>query len=311
MGCWNGTCGLSQLPIGAGDDVVLFVLEQKHEGFGGGINGFCYATDLYAPVMMPILGKYNDYGSVEDMQPGSEHLLEFFNRELDKRIFVLKEHIDDDEEDINEHELFANLEALIDDIERGKVYTKERRYPDGTEYKSFFGLFMIHTAIYKKVMANFKARVPYGKEDTIYRLMYEKNLNKINESREPLEADSLKAMMRDFDMDRIFSYDDAKVNFRLYTDINKLEAMSAIDLASLVTDFRCFGSCMSLMRKLFIPQAGAGSQSSEYGLHMVMFEGIKEVLEKEAADRKEWADEDEEELVNDWMEETVWFYEGK
>src|SRR5579885_552791 len=71
MGCWCETCGVTQLPINAGDKVRVFVMISQDSyafddgGFGGG--GTCYTTDRWAPIGPPIRGEYDDYGGVENI----------------------------------------------------------------------------------------------------------------------------------------------------------------------------------------------------------------------------------------------------
>jgi len=71
MGCWCETCGITQLPINAGDKVRVFVLTSEDSyafskgGAGGG--GTCYSTDRWAPIGPPIQGEYDDYGGVENI----------------------------------------------------------------------------------------------------------------------------------------------------------------------------------------------------------------------------------------------------
>ena len=61
MGCWNQTCGLTQLHIRANQDVVVFAMTKNN-----GVDSLCYTTPFYAPVMMPFYAKYNDYGGGEE-----------------------------------------------------------------------------------------------------------------------------------------------------------------------------------------------------------------------------------------------------
>jgi hypothetical protein len=61
MGCWNKTCGLSKLHITAGDEVLVFVLEQNHSD-----SERCYATAFWGPVLLPFYSEYNDYGGGEN-----------------------------------------------------------------------------------------------------------------------------------------------------------------------------------------------------------------------------------------------------
>jgi hypothetical protein len=60
MGCWNKTCGLSNLQITAGTPVYVFVLERNSTYDG------CYATGLYRPSLFPFVSEYNDYGGGEN-----------------------------------------------------------------------------------------------------------------------------------------------------------------------------------------------------------------------------------------------------
>ena len=59
MGCWNKTCGLSNLHIRAGDPVYVFVLEKLDDK---DLDGFCYSTAFYRPLLLPFASEYNDYG---------------------------------------------------------------------------------------------------------------------------------------------------------------------------------------------------------------------------------------------------------
>ena len=62
MGCWNGTCAISNLHVTAGQDVAVFMLaKQKNSD-----NSFCYSNALYDVCPVPFYGKYNDYGGVEE-----------------------------------------------------------------------------------------------------------------------------------------------------------------------------------------------------------------------------------------------------
>jgi hypothetical protein len=60
MGCWNKTCGLSNLHIVAGTPVYVFVLERAAEP------EHCYATGHYRPLLLPFESEYDDYGGGEN-----------------------------------------------------------------------------------------------------------------------------------------------------------------------------------------------------------------------------------------------------
>lgn len=60
MGCWNGTCGLTNLPIMHGDEMYVFPIVDSYR------DSFCYSTALYRPSVLPFRAAYNDYGGGED-----------------------------------------------------------------------------------------------------------------------------------------------------------------------------------------------------------------------------------------------------
>ena len=59
MGCWNGTCGLSGLPIIHGTEMYVFPIIESYR------DSFCYSTALYRPSVLPFRAEYNDYGAGE------------------------------------------------------------------------------------------------------------------------------------------------------------------------------------------------------------------------------------------------------
>jgi hypothetical protein len=70
MGCWNKTCGLSNLPILHGERTYVFVMEQVNS-----VGDHCYSTHLYRPVLLPFESTYNDYGGGEDEHFRADEIL--------------------------------------------------------------------------------------------------------------------------------------------------------------------------------------------------------------------------------------------
>ena len=66
MGSWNKTCGLSNLPIMAGESVYVWVLQKNHNR-----TSQCETSWLYSPVSLSFMAKYDDYGS-GDVEDGVE-----------------------------------------------------------------------------------------------------------------------------------------------------------------------------------------------------------------------------------------------
>ena len=72
MGCWNGTCAISQTSINYQDEVVGIILESNTYGDKGthipNCGGFCYSNELYKPMLVPFYGKYDTYGSIDEIE---------------------------------------------------------------------------------------------------------------------------------------------------------------------------------------------------------------------------------------------------
>ena len=54
---------MTNLPVHAGDDVVVFMLKETPDGKVG---DHCYSTNYWEPMGLYFEGKYNDYGGVEE-----------------------------------------------------------------------------------------------------------------------------------------------------------------------------------------------------------------------------------------------------
>lgn len=63
MGSWNNTCGLTNLPIIAGESVYVFPIRERDLSK---YRSHCYSTALYQPVLIPFVAEYNDYGAGEN-----------------------------------------------------------------------------------------------------------------------------------------------------------------------------------------------------------------------------------------------------
>ena len=82
MGCYNKIGFISSLPIEANDETVLiFMSKQNHSEMGGTV----YPQDMYAPVFLPLFGRYDDYGKIDsvDETPIVKFIEEFFGEDID------------------------------------------------------------------------------------------------------------------------------------------------------------------------------------------------------------------------------------
>ena len=65
MGCFNASCNISGLPIKYGDKCYLILLKENNLSYS---NSLCYAHDLFRPMALPVLGEYDDYGFISNIQ---------------------------------------------------------------------------------------------------------------------------------------------------------------------------------------------------------------------------------------------------
>ena len=83
MGCFNYTCALSRLPISDGDQVRYLLLASNPYDENKGHQA-CMPFDWWVPRTFPVRAKYDDYGSVEEVQDpiGTEVWLEALKLDL-------------------------------------------------------------------------------------------------------------------------------------------------------------------------------------------------------------------------------------
>ena len=62
MGCWNGTCGLTGLPIFYDDPVIAMLIQREHAKM---TPTPCYPWTLWSPATLLVRSTYNDYGGIE------------------------------------------------------------------------------------------------------------------------------------------------------------------------------------------------------------------------------------------------------
>jgi hypothetical protein len=68
MGCWNETCGLTQMPICGGDPVRMFLIVENAYPRGSRDVCISYGTELWRPFGLPLKGTYDEYGRLENIE---------------------------------------------------------------------------------------------------------------------------------------------------------------------------------------------------------------------------------------------------
>ena len=313
MGCWNGTCGITQIAITRDDPVVGFLLRKNFNGSVRSSGGFCHSTGFWSPFSLHIEGNYNDYGTLENVDEQDWSFL--FTLDRLKQDVLEKENIDDysdksiKRDDINNWKYIGKAiheDALELSVGRiwGGLYPNEKTLP--------VGFMMIHRDIFDAII-NGKVESWLGEDITIESLMedgrkvVERFKERIKEE-EAIDDENDKLMHRfRYNMDLDHSMDRNKIancaRFRIGTDYGIMkecldylfeevsEHKSDEHLEKIIrkmSEFYMIDMAMMKMRKTWMPQAGAGSQDDEKELHLMINDGTKNIFEE----RKTKWDED-------------------
>jgi hypothetical protein len=145
MGCWNGTCALTSLPIHDGERVVMFILRMHGRGFRKDFGGGTCEPYTHARPFGPALrGTYNGYGGVTNLQGEALPWWNVYLAEIGQ--FLL-----DEEGELHD---FADLDDFINNddagVERGGVYVG---MPEMYDTNSRLGLMLVHEEAYNRFMA--------------------------------------------------------------------------------------------------------------------------------------------------------------
>ena len=78
MGCWNETCGLTNLPIFSGEKTCAVIIEEMRP-----YNKSCLSAENWCPIGPAIWGNYSGYGYIEDI-PDEEEVKAFYLQVMEK-----------------------------------------------------------------------------------------------------------------------------------------------------------------------------------------------------------------------------------
>lgn len=164
MGCFNINGGISKLPISYGDDCFLLIGLYNKSIQDSFLDSYGF---LFTPIALPIYGKYDDYGRIENIIK-------------DKNVEVIEAFFDDSIE---------NIINLIDDKISGREYYIKKNKDTYTKYntkldlnKSYYDLRYVidHKFVYDTISTmetdfyfdlkeslNFSKNIPYSLQDCI------------------------------------------------------------------------------------------------------------------------------------------------
>lgn len=284
MGCWNGTCMVTNLPILVGDPVVCQIIVGAP--FADPTHGAAetsYPHQRFVAVGYPFKAKYNDYGYVEDIQEDAytADTLDYIRAKLIER--------PQGENKYHEQEVRRDLltwESFDDWIDDGRILLENavaRPYPQYLTSRPV-GMVMIHHAVYEAMVAYRPEWGWYAVEGEI--------------------KEALTIVPRDEPMRLI---DEIRIKETLDRFIRERELNNPCDLgadidetAARIAKMAYFDAALGLARKQWLPTSGAGSQSEEWDLFRLIAKTSEGIIGKREQELAE--DEAEDALIEEATE---------
>lgn len=296
MGCWNATCNVSKLPIFYGDEIVVIPLVAVTNDTA---TNTCYATDNFVPFSFPIVGKYNDYGGIEDAVITEENDMlirsyEFYKSNGDGTD-PYKVEIGDDMEKFISEELCGNDTYYI---KTNNLQT----YPNGLALVS---VFFVHKKLYDTLIREIGDRIPYNQSECYHDLLKKKFEYEISLCRKNIkniyEIQRKNLITKDFANEwkyasfgelsalavSIFCREEILTPCREHWKLLAEECVnsSCKEIIDLAVDKVLFIHALTALRMGFHCDSGAGSQSCEMHIHYVLakyvIEHIRDYAKKE------------------------------
>lgn len=271
MGCWNATCAMSRLPINYHDDVICwFIAESPFYEHPQSATNLTYPWDRYQLLGIPFRAKYNDYGSVEDINVKDLPIVEaLLSTICDKMVeFELG---DNEYHDIEVKKEKFNFELCMSAIHEERMQL--RRY--GQENGAPIGMMMIHLSVFEKFVNEYKWQ-EYGVPDSSD-LDGKAGYFKMGFNLQTDAEDLLQRIANHRNPDWLISSE-----FREYLCMGDIyELMQGEDLdrfAYGAQQNKTLCRLASELRMTFGPQSGAGSQDNDYAPYNMLISAMQDVM---------------------------------
>jgi hypothetical protein len=317
MGCWNKTCGLSNLHITAGSDVYVFVLEESTDK-----TDRCYSTAFWRPLILPFSSKYNDYGGGEESSgPGFQLIMDgIANRPVEMEVGKNEYH------DIAVKSDGFGEEQFFESVHENRLFTSYR--PGGKETMIDFVMMrkdivdhILENRVIEQYVGEGKGTSGYGNSYIHYKFedilkdmpefldeIIKLTTPHTGEGADALNRMSARMMMRGFS--GVFDYNHTNrvskwvrsddYRFSSIVDVSEqvtelLKSDNRTKAEALLTEYlkgQYINGFMEATRKNWAPGGHEGSQSQEVDDYRLLINAMTTVLDAEKA---EWDAENSDE----------------
>lgn len=289
MGCWHGTCAITQLPIHWEDRVrfMLLAIEGNDDKDDKDwTTGFCYATDRAFPITPAMPGIYNDYGGVEldmPLDPAAAFCLRQIGFNPDEELDFIDLLRSDDR---------PTFTRYADKLGIGLWMVKEEVYDH---------LLTIHGADDWRPVTHEALRAAADHTVNAYAAIAEMVRN--GEDREKVYQASFRLDGRHDPESLFFRFERQPVNMRFGLGMLQIHMSNMAtrgegtvetlrSFAYALADAMRLNDAMETLRRPFMVQTGAGSQSSNLDAHESLARLTLDLIQKT---RRRWDAEDGEE----------------
>jgi hypothetical protein len=255
MGCWNGTDIATSLPIHHGEEIYFILMANIYDIEGG---MWTYSVSSWAPVGLPIKGKYDDYGMIEDIVDMHPMWAKVIEEMLDTEDTIY----------CNEHfrkRVKPGVEGYLRSVERG-----HRVYPKGLDTNGMnretiaMGFTMVNATVYETMAEKWHDMdcLPYPRtlptaEDVVDVIMPDPDdhlsMFKILDEVWPFRMNEGGWCQNPMKWIRSLSHND--IREKLY-GVNRMPKEDAVRLVEESMRFKSFLNFLDEVRKPFAPQCG-------------------------------------------------------
>jgi len=293
MGCWNGTCAMSKLPIFEGDRVVCWFIVSSQGYSRGDATNFCYPHDKFQTMPLPFRAKYNDYGSIEDLDPEDQQA-------FDLQLAIIRNNLVELEIGENTvHDIPVKRKDLDFDLAMSAIQSG-RLHVTGYDGAKHVGLMMILESVFNNMInvhswKDYKYPNGYNKPVVITIMKHD-----IAAKAEKVKHAATK------DLSEKYPY--WNETDRYVRDIyGAKEILMGLHDSKLPIDNQLFGkvfhgiaetntldSFAYELRFHYGPTSGAGSQEGDMGPYESLIKAMQFAIKKRKEKVAEWDDEDDE-----------------
>jgi hypothetical protein len=300
MGCWNGTCAISKLPIFHGDRVIVWFFNSARYSDNGKVpqaSSYCYPWGQYSLLGVPFRAEYNDYGWIEDIDEADTVMLQMVIEELRSNLVEIEQG-ENEYHDIEVKKRDLDIELIGEAIHENRL-----RITGWGENVASVGIMMVHEHLFEHMIANTRWTDwtwPDGYNGKSVKITQQYNVDAmVQKMAEIINSEKTKARSRFFRSDALDRYtreitfardiltEFMDSNVPTY-DPNFQKFLKGLAYNNILMEM------MSEMRMGIGPQSGAGSQQGEYHQYEALIAAMQSTMAKTKEDRG-WDDEDEEE----------------